>query len=295
MEPAGHRRASGGAQKTPPRQRWAPGGWEQGAVLSSGRHAGPECRGGQHSSPTGCWEPRFRSPHSLLGVPGHELRGQQPRLGSEAWQGQGTPGCGAAGLGPTISLRVAGPSPGLWGPGDAPRTCQPRASSPPPSPSTQTGTPSSWKAELRSDGQAQLCPTSSGLGVLPVCTTPQLLRWRADSLPRALGMDELRPVHPGLPPPRAAAEVSRRDSPSASQPAPGQHSCHCHGDGCPEKGGAFLQTQVLRLSWRRLPERWGGPWYPLRPPGLPAGRAGTHLDGTTLLGGRGSTGERRGA
>ena len=127
MKPAGHRCVSGGAQKTPPGQRRAPGGWEQGAILSSGRHVGPEGSGGQDSSPTGCWEPLFRSPHSLLGIPGRELRGQQPRLGRHR-RGQGMPGCGEAGLGPTVPLVVAGPSPGLWQPGDTPLTCQPRAS-----------------------------------------------------------------------------------------------------------------------------------------------------------------------
>ena len=92
-----------------------------------------------------------------------------------------------------------------------------------------------------------------------VCAMPHPLHWRADSLPRALGMDVPGPVHPGLPPPRTTAEVSQRDSPSASQPAPGTHSCRCHGDGCQEKGGTFLQTQVLWLSWRELPEQWGVP------------------------------------
>lgn len=277
MEPAGHRRVSGVAQKTPPHQRRAPGGWSRVLSRVQPDVSAQSAVGARTRLPLGAGSRASDHPTASLGSQGMNSGASSPgwagwcRRGSEAWWGQGAPGCGEAGLGRTVPLTAAGPGPGRWRPGDAPLTCQPRASSPPPSPSTQAGPPFSWKAELRSDGQGWLCPASWGLCVLPLS---------APCLTRSIGGQTLSPgpwgwtcpalstlgsPHPGpqlrfhrgtapQPPNQPQAHIPavvmetaarRREGPSYRR-----RSCGCHGESCLSNGGSLVPTAPARPACR---------------------------------------------
>ena len=179
------------------------------------------------------------------------------RRGSEAWWGQGAPGCGEAGLGRTVPLTAAGPGPGRWQPGDAPAAASRgpvhRLPAPPPRPTLFL-----VEAELRPDGQGWLCLASWGLCVLPL-SAPRLTRsiggqtlspgpwgWTCPAL------STLGSLHPGpqlrfhrgtapQPPNQPQADIPavvmetaarRREGPSCRR-----RSCGCHGDSCLSNGG----------------------------------------------------------
>lgn len=199
MDLQGTGRASGGAQKTPPRQRRAPGGWEQGAGPELRQTRWPRVPWWPALPPTGCWEPRFRSPHSLLGVPGHELRGQQPRLGSEAWQGRGTPGLRRSRPGANNITQVLGPALGSGArrrPPNLPAEGQ-FTTSPAPPP-RQEPLPREGRADSVTAVGPSSAQPSSALGCSLSAPHLSCSCWRADSLPRAWGWTS-SPVHPGLP------------------------------------------------------------------------------------------------